>query len=206
MRRRLAALAVASTLLSAGAAAAACSSSSGSTDDGSGDSGAPETGIGDAPGLDEIQPPIDSGAKDPSFDDFEDPGQCGDWLGADAMLLWRPGGAHMSMGACKLCPTDAGGTMYKLVVVPPGSYALEALLSREDGGAGDASWTESLAFAAMDGNDAGYFAGSGALGFAYASAQTSGASVDGVRVLLRLGMTGGTDPCMLVDDVRLRAQ
>ncbi len=201
MRRKLAVLAVASAF----AAAAACSSSSDSGD-GAGDSGVPETSPSDGPMLDDIQQPVDSGNPPPIADDFEDPGQCGDWLGSDAVLTWRPGGAHNSMGACELCPTDAGGTMYKLVVVPAGSYVLDALVEREEAGTGAAMWTESLAFQHADNSDAGYVEGTGAATFTFANAETSGSTADGVRVLVRIGRTGGTDTCMLVDDVKLTAK
>ncbi len=201
MRRHLAVLAVASAF----AAAAACSSSSSSDDGSSTDSGAPETTPSDGPTLDDIQTPMDSGNVDPISDDFEDPGQCGDWLPEGATLTWRPGGAHNSMGACEICTTD-GGTMYRTVVVPSGSYTLDALVAREDGGTGNASWTESLAFQHADNSDAGFVQGTGAATFTFATAETKGSTADGVRIIVRIGRTGGTDTCMLVDDVKLVAR
>jgi hypothetical protein len=200
VRRKQALVAVALALWAL-SAAGACSSSSGSTDNGP-DAAAPGDDASDGPALDEFQPPADTGPQDPSFDNFDDPGQCGDWIASDAVLTWRPTGAHGSPGACEICISDAGGSMYKLVVVPAGSYALDALVSREDGGTADASWTESLAFAHADGTDAGTSTGSGPLGFAYAPAHLNGSTADGVRVVMRIGPS---DSCMLVDDVRLSA-
>jgi hypothetical protein len=191
---------------SAFAAAAACSSSS-SDDTGAGDdSGVPETSPSDGPALDDIQQPEDSGNPPPISDDFEDPGQCGDWLGTDAVLTWRPAGAHNSQGACEVCISDAGGTMYRTVVVPAGSYTLDALVEREEAGTGSASWTQSLAFQHIDNSDAGFVQGTGPLTFTFANAETKGSTTDGVRVLVRIGQAGNTDSCLLVDDVKLTPQ
>jgi hypothetical protein len=160
----------------------------------------------DAPALDEFPPPTPPPqSSDPSFDDFEDPGGCGAWLGDDAVLTWRPVGANGSKGSCQVCITDGGGAMYKLLVLPAGRYGLDALVGLGDAGAdaGDAgAWVTSLAFAHADGSDAGFAAEGGALVTGFAPAELTAATVDGARVVMRFGGDG----CYYVDDVRLVAK
>jgi hypothetical protein len=181
----------------------ACKSSD-AGDDNSADA-APEVGpLKDAPTLDDLGNPVDTGTQDPSFDDFEDPGGCGGWQSDGVTLTWRQPGAHGSNGSCEICIADAGGGVaYKLVPLTPGSYAMDALVLRLDGGTGDASWNESLAFSTPDGTDAGYITSSGPLTDSYSTAELTASTADGTRVVMRIGKTGGNDDCFLVDDIRL---
>jgi hypothetical protein len=194
-------------MIGAIAAGIACSSSSDDAEPVAegGTEGGP---LHDAPGLDEFPAPDpDTGAQDPSLDEFEDPGGCGGWQADGVTLTWRQPGAHGSKGTCEICVTDAGGVAFKLVPLNPGTYSLEAQVLRLDGGTGDASWTESLSFSHGDGTDPGYKASFGPIpSAAYGAAEMTATTKDGVRVLMRIGKTGGNDDCFLVDDIRLAAR
>jgi hypothetical protein len=185
------------------ATAIACSSSGDDTANPPAEGGIEAAGNDGLP-LDEFDLPDADEGGDPSFDDFEDPGGCGGWQPEDAVLNWRPVGAHGSRGSCEVCVTDAGGTMYKLVIVPAGNYELDALVSREDGGVGDAAWTTSLAFETVSGDDAGFATKSGPMDFSFGqTSMTAKSDTTARRVVMRIS---STDDCFLADDIRLYAR